>query len=105
MRKRCAFAFTFIAIGKVGVATVGYYLATNKQHPWSGLHPSGTYVPSGMTTFGIPMKRTAASQIGESDACKHIMHDRVVMVINDEISFSPQCHLAVRSKHWVRGLR
>lgn len=60
---------------------------------------------SSMTTFGIPMKRTAASQIGESDACKHIMHDRVVMVINDEISFSPQCHLAVRSNDCVRGVR
>ena len=57
-----------------------------------------------MTTFGIPMKRTAASPLGESDACKHIMLDRVVMIINDKLRFSTQSHLAARINEGVLDL-
>lgn len=54
---------------------------------------------SSMTTFGIPVRHGNTSRrgtaLGGTDAAKAIISPRVVMVINDEISFTPQNHLAV----------
>jgi hypothetical protein len=51
---------------------------------------------SSMTTFGIPVvKRRNGPSVGDSEAARTIISRDVVLVFNDEISFTPQSHLAV----------
>lgn len=61
---------------------------------------------SSMTTFGISARQGQAGRrrtaLGGTDAAKVIISPRVVMVINDEISFTPQSHLSVSTKYHAK---